>query len=329
MSDNNCTNVDAMVKRYFLPAGYGIIFCLGLVGNIISIGIYVAKLRPWKSNHILMVCMALTDLFFVLTMPFFVYYYTNRDDWTFGDFMCRFVRFVFHFSLYGSILFLTCLAVFRYVVVMWPLRAARLQEKRWGLLASALVWALTSAEVIPMITMITLVQKANHTYCLDFASNDPATIWWYGWLLTVFGFLLPLLVVCVCYISITGELKRGISTNSTEVWMRVRGLTVLILVVFVSCFLPYHLLRILRVNSRRKPEVPCLEQEYIHAAYIITRPLVSLNSVFNLALYTLAGRDFKQAFLSTFKFDKLLAKTHFGLTSNRQTNTSLPNTVTT
>uniref|UniRef100_A0A4W5NDZ9 Oxoglutarate receptor 1 n=1 Tax=Hucho hucho TaxID=62062 RepID=A0A4W5NDZ9_9TELE len=298
-SNHNCTNVDSLMKQYYLPVMYSVIFVVGLLGNVTSIAIYLAKLRPWKSSCIIMVNLAVTDLLYVLSLPFLVYYYTNGESWTLGNFMCRFVRFGFHFNLYGSILFLTCLAVFRYVVLAHPLRTAQVQQKRWGIVACAAVWAIATVEIVPMLTMITTENKNNKTTCLDFASNDPAVVWWYGWLLTVLGYLLPLVVVVVCYAGIVRELAKGPHTYSL-CRLRARRITILILVVFMVCFLPYHVLRILRVDTRRKPESSCMLEHWVHAAYILSRPVAGLNTFFNLALYTLAGDKFKQAFLSVF-----------------------------
>ncbi|XP_023828818.1 2-oxoglutarate receptor 1 isoform X1 [Salvelinus sp. IW2-2015] len=298
-SDHNCTNVDKLMKLYYLPVMYSVIFTVGLLGNVTSIAIYLAKLRPWKSSSIIMVNLALTDLLYVLSLPFLVYYYTHGESWVLGEFMCRFVRFGFHFNLYGSILFLTCLAVFRYVVLAHPLRTAQVQQKRWGILACAAVWAIAGAEIVPMLTMITMENNNNKTTCWDFASNDLVVVWWYGWLLTVLGYLLPLVVVVVCYAGIARELAKGPHTHS-PCRVRARRLTVLILVVFVVCFLPYHVLRILRIDTRRKPESSCMLENWVHAAYIISRPIAGLNTFFNLGLYTLAGDKFQQAFLSVF-----------------------------
>ncbi|XP_045081771.1 2-oxoglutarate receptor 1-like [Coregonus clupeaformis] len=313
-SDHNCTNVDNLMKRYYLPVMYSVIFAVGLLGNVTSIAIYLAKLRPWKSSSIIMVNLALTDLLYVLSLPFLVYYYTHGDSWTLGEFMCRFVRFSFHFNLYGSILFLTCLAVFRYVVVAHPLRAAQVQQKRWGIVACATVWAIAAAEIVPMLTMITMEKRNNKSTCLDFASNDPTVLWWYGWLLTVLGYLLPLVVVVVCYSGIVRKLANGPQTHSPR-RVRARRLTVVILVVFVVCFLPYHVLRILRVDTRRKPETSCMVEHWVHAAYILSRPIAGLNTFFNLALYTLAGDNFQQAFLRVFHWGRwwTKARTHLKL----------------
>lgn len=306
--DHNCTNVDRLIKRYYLPVSYAIISIVGLVGNVTSISIYLTKLRPWKSSSIIMVNLALTDLLYVLSMPFLVYYYSNGDSWTLGSFMCRFVRFGFHFNLYGSILFLTCLATFRYVVVIKPLLAAQVQQKFWGITACLAVWIIAAAEITPMLTMISLEERNNKTYCLDFASTIPVDeVRWYGWMLTALGFLLPLVVVFMCYIGMVKELAKGPSTTS-PCRMRARRVTVLILVVFVACFLPYHILRVLRIETRRTQGTPCMVERVVHAAYIISRPLAGLNTFFNLALYTLSGDKFRRAFLSTFYWESWLTK---------------------
>ncbi|KAF3706369.1 2-oxoglutarate receptor 1 Alpha-ketoglutarate receptor 1 [Channa argus] len=307
--DQNCTDVDTLMKEYYLPVTYSIIFIVGLVGNATSISVYLTKLRPWKSSSIIMVNLALTDLFYVLSLPFLVYYYSNGDSWMLGDFMCRFVRFGFHFNLYGSILFLTCLAVFRYIVVMNPLRTAQVQQKRWGIVACSAVWIIAAAEITPMLTLITMEEQNNKTYCLDFASTPRVDdILWYNWLLTVLGFILPLLVVFMCYIGVVKKLAKGPKTTSL-CRMRARRMTVLILVVFVVCYLPFHIMRVLRIQTRNMQELSCMMDNVVNAVYIISRPLAGLNTFFNLALYTLSGDMFREAFLSIFYWKCCLTKT--------------------
>ncbi|XP_028836749.1 2-oxoglutarate receptor 1-like isoform X1 [Denticeps clupeoides] len=296
-SADNCTNVDETVKHYYLPVMYSIIFVVGLAGNLTSLVVYLFKVRPWKSCSIIMVNLAATDLLFVLSMPFLIYYYSSGDSWKLGDFMCRFVRFGYHFNLYGSILFLTCLAIFRYLVVLHPLKVIEYQRVRWGVLACLVIWALAAAEIGPMMTMITLVEQNNKTQCLDFASNDPAQVWWYSWILAVFGYFVPLVVVCVCYAFIARELNKGPHIQSPQ-RTRARRLTMVVIICFVVCFMPFHILRALRVDTRRRPDTPCMLLHGVNAAYVISRPLASFNSIFNLILYTLAGDHFQQALQS-------------------------------
>lgn len=293
-SSVDCFPIDLYIKHHYLPIMYGAIFLVGLVGNLLGITVYLVKLRPWKSSSIIMVNLAVADLLYALSLPFLVQFYATRN-WTLGEFMCRFLRFCFHFNLYGSILFLTCLSIFRYIVVVHPLRAAEVQRKRWGICACLVVWAISLVEIGPMLNMITVQEYDNSTHCLDFASNDPEIIWWYGWILTILGYFLPLAVVCWCYSHIGNALGKSLSARRPS-RIRTYKLTVIILVVFIACFLPYHILRVLRVASLRSSIMSCLQKRIINAAYTLSRPLSGLNTIFNLVLYTLSGDKFHQAF---------------------------------
>nr|XP_055071854.1 2-oxoglutarate receptor 1 [Misgurnus anguillicaudatus] len=297
--ENNATDcfpVDEFTMRYYLPAMYTIICVVGLAGNLTALFIYLTKLRPWKSSSIIMVNLAVADLLYALSLPVLVQFYITKN-WTLGEFMCRFIRFCFHYNLYGSILFLTCLSIFRYVVVVHPLKAAQIGRKRWGVLACLVVWTVSLVEIGPMLGMITLKEKDNMTQCVDFASNDPQVVWWYGWILTILGYVIPLGVVCWSYICIAGTLGNSIFRHRQS-RSRARMFAILILVVFVVCFLPYHIMRALRVDSLRRSNVSCTFRRGINMVYILSRPLAGVNTFFNLALYTLAGDKFQQAFWS-------------------------------
>ncbi|XDV14477.1 hypothetical protein PO909_014719 [Leuciscus waleckii] len=280
-SSDNCTDVDNLVKRYYLPATYGAIFIVGVVSNITALLVYALKVRPWKSSTIIMVNLVMTDLLFMVSLPFLIYYYVLNDTWTLGVVMCRFTRVMFSFNLYGSILFLTCLAIFRYVAIVHPLHMHSIKQKRWGMLACGLVWVVTVGELSPIFNMFDTVPTDNKTYCLDFASSDTKIIWPYSWALTVLGYLVPLVVVCLCYCT-----RR----------VKARRLIVLILTCFV------------RIYTKLTPETDCMLDRGVHAAYIISRPIAVINIIFNLPLYTLSG-DFKRAFMDLFKCDQLMSKT--------------------
>lgn len=303
-SSDNCTDVDSKMKRYYLPAMYGAIFIVGVIGNITALLVYLLKVRPWKSSTIIMVNLVLTDLLFMISLPFLVYYYVLNDSWTLGITVCRFARFIFHFNLYGSILFLSCVSIFRYVAIVHPQHSHKIRRKRWGVVSCALVWVVTLAELSPILYVLDTVDLNNETHCSDFASNNPQRVWPYSWVLTVLGYLVPLMVVCACYWRIIVELKKGPHMGSTK-RVRARRLIVLILTCFTVCFLPYHVLRAFRVYTRLTPGMNCMLDQGIHVAYIISRPIAVLNIIFNLPLYTLSDDSFKQAFMELFKCDKL------------------------
>ncbi|XP_043847005.1 2-oxoglutarate receptor 1 [Dromiciops gliroides] len=293
----NCTDERFLFEKQYLPAIYSIIFLVGFPGNAIAISTYIFKMRPWKNSTIIMMNLACTDLLYLTSLPFLIHYYANDEDWIFGDFMCKFIRFGFHFNLYSSILFLTCFSIFRYFVIIHPMSCFSIYKTRWAVVACTAVWIVALVVVIPMNFLITSTHKKNRSTCFDLTSSDnlPA-IKWYNVILTVVTFFLPLVVVTLCYIMIIYNLTRGPHTQSSHK-QKARRLAVLLLVVFYICFLPFHILRIIRIESRLLL-ISCDLKNQIHAAYVISRPLAALNTFGNLLLYTVIGDNFQQAICS-------------------------------
>ncbi|NXS72155.1 OXGR1 protein, partial [Pandion haliaetus] len=293
----NCTDVEVSLKTLYLPIMYSIIFLVGFPGNVIAICIYSFKMRPWKSSTIIMLNLALTDLLYLTSLPFLIHYYASGEHWIFGGFMCKLIRFGFHFNLYSSILFLTCFSAFRYVVVVHPMKFFHIQRKRWTAVACAAVWVISLAAVSPVNFLISSKKAQNRSLCLDLTSSENlGTTRWYNWLLTGLAFFLPLLTVTLCYTLIICTLATGPHTRACYK-QKARRLTVILLVVFYVCFLPFHVFRVARVELRLHP-VSCHMEKQIHAAYIISRPLAALNTCGNLLLYVVIGGNFQQAVLS-------------------------------
>ncbi|XP_053561455.1 2-oxoglutarate receptor 1 [Bombina bombina] len=299
-TSSNCTHsaTDFLIKVYFLPAMYSIIFIIGFPGNIIAISIYIVKMRPWRTSIIILFNLAITDLLHLSSLPFLVFNYANQEHWTLGDFMCKLIRIVFHFNLYGSILFLTCFSIFRYFVIVHPMKFHSIHKRRWAVIACAAVWVIAIIEILPMVFLMTEIQDT--VACVDFAvSLKMYNLRWYNAFLTSVGFALPLVVVTLCYTSINVSLANGPYTND-DYKKKARKLVIILLVVFYACFLPLHILRAIRIETRLY-KVECFYEAYIHAVYIASRPIASLNTFGNLLLYVAVGGNFQQAIQSVYK----------------------------
>lgn len=294
----NCTDEKIPFKMHYLPVVYSIIFIVGFPGNAVAISTYIFKMRPWKSSTIIMLNLACTDLLYLTSLPFLIHYYASGENWIFGDFMCKFIRFGFHFNLYSSILLLTCFSIFRYLVIIHPLSCFSIHKTRWTVAACAIVWTISLVAVLPMTFLITSTTRTNRSACLDLTSSDDlTTIKWYNLILTATTFCLPLAIVTLCYTTIISTLTHGPQTHSC-LKQKARRLTILLLLVFYICFLPFHILRVIRIESRLL-SISCSIENHIHKAYIISRPLAALNTFGNLLLYVVVSSNFQQAICSS------------------------------
>ncbi|XP_062436641.1 2-oxoglutarate receptor 1-like [Rhea pennata] len=296
----SCKDEDFLQVKSYLSVLYSLIFLVCFPGNVVTICIYFFKMRPWKSSTIIMLNLAVTDLLYIATLPFFIHYSANGNNWIFGDFMCKFIHFGFYFNMYSGIIFLSCFSLFRFFVIVYPIRCFFIQKRRWVVVTCIVVWIISLAAISPLGILIATKDTQNRTICLDLATaEDLDTSRWYNWLLTTFAFFLPLLTVTLCYVLIIYALARGPHMQACY-RQKARRLAVVLLVVFYVCFLPFHIFRGIHIELRLRP-VSCHLKNLILFMFVLAKPLAALNTFGNLLLYVVTGDNFQQAILSLLK----------------------------
>ncbi|NXH11174.1 OXGR1 protein, partial [Bucco capensis] len=292
----SCKDEDFLQLKSYLTIVYGLIFLVCFPGNIVTIFIYFVKMRPWKSSTIIMLNLAITDLLYASTLPFFIHYSANGNNWIFGDFMCKFIYFCFHFNMYSGIIFLSCFSILRFFAVVYPTKRIFVQNQRWAVVTCVAVWMISLVAISPLGTLIATKHMQNRTICPDLdAAEDVDTSRWYNWVLTGLAFFLPLLMVTLCYVLIIYTLATGPHTQACYK-QKARRLAVVLLVVFYVCFLPFHIFRGIRLELRVRP-VSCRLKNTILLMLIIAKSLAVLNTFGNLLLYVVTGDNFQQAVL--------------------------------
>ncbi|NXE23982.1 SUCR1 protein, partial [Ardeotis kori] len=297
-----------VLEKYYLSTIYSLEFILGFIGNTIVVLGYIFCLRNWKSGNIYLFNLSLSDLLFLCTLPILVNSY-SKDQWTKTSALCLSNRFLLHANLYSSILFLTVISIDRYMLIKHPFREHFLQKRRTALIVSVALWIGVILELLPLVYFLEPVTPANNYTCLDYASSGhPMKNLIYSMFLTVFGFLIPLMIMCCFYVKMVLFLKnRSEQLNSSLMLERPLTLVVLTVVIFSLLFTPYHIMRNVRIAS----QIPALSvskctQDIIDAIYIVTRPIAFLNSAINPVFYFLMGDHFREMLMA--KLRQLLSR---------------------
>ncbi|NXW07628.1 SUCR1 protein, partial [Fregetta grallaria] len=295
-----CLLMNKVLEKYYLSTMYSLEFILGFTGNIIVVFGYIFCLKNWKSGNIYLFNLSLSDLLFLCTLPILVNSY-SRDQWATGSILCHSNRFLLHANLYSSILFLTIISIDRYMLIKYPFREHSLQKRKTALIVSVAVWVGVILELLPLTYFLESVMPDNNYKCLDYASSgDPEENLIYSMFLTVFGFLIPLVIMCCFYVKMVLFLKnRSEQLNSLLTLEKPLTLVVLTVVIFSLLFTPYHVMRNVRLASRIPAlNVPVCTQDIINTIYIITRPIAFLNSAINPVFYFLMGDHFREMLMA-------------------------------
>ncbi|KAL7398658.1 hypothetical protein ABVT39_013088 [Epinephelus coioides] len=281
----------------FLPPVYIIVFIIGLVANGWGLKSLLHNWKKLKIINVFILNLGLADILYLLTLPFLMVYYFMGGKWIFGNAFCKITRSCFYLNLYGSIGFLTCISVYRYLAVVHPVRVMGRLTLTRSVGISAMVWVLVSAQSLPDV-FYTKTYGNNTEKCVDTTTNTYVESYLnYTLGRTLTGFCIPFLITLGCYGHVIVVLCR---TNTTDKVLKQRSLKLLFILIllFSVCYIPYHVLKNLNLWSR----VLCKQKIFVKwlkgadIAYQISRGLVCLNSALNPLVYLLGNEDIPAQF---------------------------------
>uniref|UniRef100_A0A3B4CAE9 G-protein coupled receptors family 1 profile domain-containing protein n=2 Tax=Pygocentrus nattereri TaxID=42514 RepID=A0A3B4CAE9_PYGNA len=237
----NCT-LDTSYRFSYYQISYSLIFSFGLASNLMALRRLWLIPRNLTSTAVYMANLAVVDLFFIVSLPLRIYYYYNRSHnstWSPGRTFCQLTFALKYISLYGSIFFLACIGVDRYVAVVHPLQQ-QLRRVRTAHMLSSGIWFLVLALGLFLPFLLSAASMSHQPCLLDPSSQRHRTF-----ILVTLGvvqmvFLLPALLLLFSYCSILRVLCR--LAHRRKVRHR-RTLTVIywVLGIFLLCFAPYHI----------------------------------------------------------------------------------------
>uniref|UniRef100_A0A665TK04 Si:dkey-78k11.9 n=1 Tax=Echeneis naucrates TaxID=173247 RepID=A0A665TK04_ECHNA len=269
----------------FLPSVYLVVFILGLLVNGWGLKSLAQKWKKLGNVNIFVLNLGLANMFYLPTLPFLVVYYFKGSIWIFGDAFCKITRFCFNLNLYGSIGFLTCISVYRYLAIVHPMRVLGRITVTHSVAISVMVWLLVGVQSLP--DMFYPKNKGKIPKCYHTTSTariEDYLIYSLGWTLT--GFFIPFLITLSCYGHVIVILCRKNSIQTDTKQRSLRLLFILIL-LFSVCYIPYHIFKNLTLWSRVL-EKQKICRDWSNGAFIahqISRGLVCLNSALNPLVY--------------------------------------------
>ncbi|XP_067449827.1 P2Y purinoceptor 1-like [Thunnus thynnus] len=286
MNNTSCQRINFDFPSRFLPTVFILVFIVGLVANGWGLNYLLHNWKKLKIINVFVLNLGLADILYLLTLPFLMVYYFMKSTWIFGDAFCKITRFCFNLNLYGSIGFLTCISVYRYLAIVHPVRMMGRLTVIHSVAISVMVWLLVSVQSLPDMFYIKTFgnrpgkcyDTTNRTYVEDYLKYS------LGWTLT--GFCLPFLITLGCYGHVIVVLCRRNTIDKVQKQRSLKFLLILI-VLFSVCYIPYHVLRNLNLWSRVLLEQKkCREwSNRVYIARQISRGLVCLNSALNPLVY--------------------------------------------
>ncbi|NP_001274542.1 lysophosphatidic acid receptor 6 [Mesocricetus auratus] len=269
---------------------FSMVFVLGLISNCVAIYIFICALKVRNETTTYMINLAMSDLLFVFTLPFRIFYFATRN-WPFGDLLCKISVMLFYTNMYGSILFLTCISVDRFLAIVYPFKSKTLRTKRNAKIVCIAVWFTVMGGSAPAVFFQSTHSQGNNTSEASCFENFPAATWkTYLSRIVIFieivGFFIPLILNVTCSSMVLRTLNKPVTLSRSKMnKTKVLKMIFVHLVIFCFCFVPYNINLILYSLMRTQTFANCSVVAAVRTMYPITLCIAVSNCCFDPIVY--------------------------------------------
>ncbi|XP_029304102.1 lysophosphatidic acid receptor 6-like [Cottoperca gobio] len=271
---------------------FSVVFVIGLLFNMVAIYIFGCTLKLRNETTTYMINLVVSDSLFVLSLPFRIVYFIKRD-WLFGSVLCKISVALFYTNMYGSILFLTCISVDRFLAIVHPFRSQAIRTRRNAKLACCTVWVLVLSGSVPTGFLLDTTSPKNANSSSNFCFENYSKMQWKAELSKVVvlietvGFIIPLMLNVFCSMMVLRTLRkpqtisRGGSLNKTKVLRMI----IVHLLIFCFCFIPYNFNLIFYALVRSNVLQGCYAEYIVRTIYPIALCIAVTNCCFDPVIY--------------------------------------------
>ncbi|XP_033849715.2 chemokine XC receptor 1-like [Acipenser ruthenus] len=289
--DESCNKEDVQnFGAIVTPILYTLVIVLSLIGNLLVLWILV-KCENLKSiTNIFTLNLAVSDLLFTFSLPFWAFTYTYRYGWVFGGDMCKVIQATFYGGFYSGILFLTMMTIHRYIAVVHPLYDLGSRKSCYGITATVVIWLVSILAVVPVIYFneVKAEQSDSNVMTCDYHTHPWKQIGAYQQ--NVF-FLVAFSVIIYCYFRILQKLLQ----SKTHKRYRTVKLIFSIVVVFFFGWAPFNVVIFLRtlVHFDIQYFTDCTVSKHLDYALYICRKIAFFHCCLNPVFYAFMGVKFR------------------------------------
>ncbi|XP_061118228.1 B2 bradykinin receptor [Conger conger] len=286
------------------PAYMGVICVLGMLANSFVLCVFCFQRERCTVADVYLGNLALADLVLVSCLPFWVVTITQEFHWSFGEVLCKLVGLAIGMNYYCSILFVTMVSIDRYLALVTPMSLGRLRDVSWARVLCLAIWVAGGLLSLPALlfrTVKTFPEEGVDACYVDYPHEG-----WrirYNVTVNILGFLIPLAVLSYCSYYIVTTLKKNQMRkySSMKAEKKATRLLLLVLIVFVLCWLPYQIVMLLDTLYYYHIVSGCLWANSLDISIQLATYLGYGNSSLNAFLYAIVGKHFRQKATRIFK----------------------------
>ncbi|KAM5326188.1 LOW QUALITY PROTEIN: C-X-C chemokine receptor type 2-like [Glossophaga mutica] len=272
---------------------YALVLLLSLLGNSLVLLAILHSQVSCSVTDVYLLNLSLADWVFAVILP--IWAASKAQGWIYGAILCKVVSLLKEVNFYSGILLLACISMGYYLAIVHATHTLT-QKWHWVKFICLGIWTISLILSLPIFVFHRTIHPSNSDpVCYeDLGANTTKWCTMMGVLPQTFGFLVPLLVMLLCY---------GLSLHQA---MQVIFAIVLIFLLF---WLPYNLVLVADILVKLQvTKENCECQNNIGQAMDATKILGFVHSCLNPLIYAFTGQKFHRGFLRMMAIHGLTGK---------------------
>ncbi|XP_002740473.1 somatostatin receptor type 1-like [Saccoglossus kowalevskii] len=292
-SVDNRSGLPTWFFTIFLPLSFSAIIVTSLIGNgtVICVIIRHPTLKTVPNLYILNLASA--DFLFSLNMIFTTTtYFTKR--WIFGEILCKIVTGIDGMYLFTGIFTLAAMSFDRYIAIVHAVWAQNNRSLLQVRVVCVILWLLSLTVTVPLWMYATVQDTLGTVSCNIMCTDCQWVMELFSLYSFVIGFILPLVVISICYSRIMFHLylaqssKPGKPNRQHSKLGRVGLMVLMAVAVFVACWMPFWTIRVYSTLSHDNSLI-------LHGSFYCSQIMCFANCSLNPLVYAFFKQDLRRS----------------------------------
>ncbi|XP_066564986.1 type-1 angiotensin II receptor [Amia ocellicauda] len=303
-----------------IPVVYSCNFIIGIVGNSMVVAAIYCYIKLKTVANVFILNLALSDLTFLITLPLWATYTAMGYQWPFGAFFCKASAGLVTFNLYTSVFLLTGMSIDRYLAIVHPVKSRPRRTVFYARITCILIWIFSFLLSVPSIWFrdIIYLKSLNITVCGFLYEKDKLNhiLVGVGLIKSIFGFLIPFVIIITCYCLIGKALLEAYQIQKTksrsdEVLMMLAA----VVVAFFLCWVPHQIFHLMDLLAHLHIIKNCRILDIVDTVMPFTICIAYLNSCLNPILYGFVGNNFRKHLIRLLRCAPPITSSHPSLST--------------
>ncbi|XP_028929260.1 probable G-protein coupled receptor 132 [Ornithorhynchus anatinus] len=280
----NCS-ISYEESKTFVIVVYSAVCALGFPANCLTLYLTSKRVKQGNVLAVYLFFLSLCELLYILTLPFWIIYVIKNHMWDTGKFSCQVIAFLFFCNIYISILLLCCISIDRFRAVVFALETNGRRNQKMAALLSISVFISVGLVHTPVFQMA----SQNNT-CFEVLEVDDQIAKYY-YARFVIGFVVPFAIIVYTNYRIFRSIKESVSLTPRQK-TKVKYLAIAIIVIFLICFAPYHVVLLVRaLHFSHYPRNMCGFEKRVYTLSVIFLCFSTVNSVADPIIYVFVSEN--------------------------------------